>query len=299
MWSFKQNIFKNAGNTDCITGDSIGYSFAMTDAVCTSCTPQTRNNLESKLNLLQQKSTSFSLDGTKLFISVHDNGSGSGAPDTIRTYSLSTPWDLLTSSVSTVATSIDLNQDGESDVFGHYFSPDGTLLFTCGTSLGRVVKYSLSTPWDVGTTSYVGYKTLTSSPSYIDFSPDGIYMFIVTTTLKRYTLSIPWDISTAVETQSIAFTSHDISLQNNGYYLFSIYGGVLTKKTLSTAYDLTSVSSTDTLDLSALMSGIDNFESISFKDGHKFFIGNYTGNSPANIYAFELSCSFDISGPII
>jgi hypothetical protein len=299
MWNFKSDIFRIAGDTACITGDSTGYSFALTDAVCTSCTPQTRNNLESKLNLLQQKGTSFSSDGTKLFISVHNDGAGSGAPDTIRTYSLSTPWNLLTSSVSTVATSIDLNQDGESAVFGHYFSPDGTLLFTCGTSLGRVVKYSLSTPWDVSTTSYVGYLTLTSSPTYIDFSPDGIYMFIVASTLKRYTLSTPWDINTAVETQSIAFTSHDISLQNNGYYLFSIYGGVLTKKTLSTAYDLTTVSSTNTLDLSGSMAIGTNFESISFKDGHKFFIGNYTGNSPANIYAFELSCSFDISGPII
>ena len=54
-----------------------------------------------------------------------------------------------------------------------------------------------------------------------------------------------------------------------------------------------------TLDLSGSMAIGTDFESISFKDGHKIFIGNYTGNSPANIYAFELSCSFDISGPII
>ena len=119
-------------------------------------------------------------------------------------------------------------------------------------------------------------------------------------TIKRYTLSTPWVINTGiVETQSISVLStFGIRFQNNGYYLFSIStntGAIrIVKRTLSIPYDLTSVILTETSgSLSFITLG--NFYSLNFKDGYKGFIGRYF----SEIYAFNLTCEWDINGVVI
>jgi hypothetical protein len=165
----------------------------------------------------------------------------------------------------------------------------------------------LSTPWDVTTSSYstgdlFSGGTLTA-PEYIEFSPDGLFMFVTVSggLLKRYTLTTPWVINAGVvETQSISAPStFGIRFQNNGYYLFSISTntGVLriVKRTLSIPYDLTSVVLTETSGSLNTFITPGNFYSLNFKDGYKGFIGVYF----SEIYAFNLTCEWDINGIVI
>jgi hypothetical protein len=79
---------------------------------------------------------------------------------------------------------------------------------------------------------------------------------------------------------------------------------VVQKQTLSSPYDLSTITSTETVDLTGVIP-LGNFPSINFKDGYKFFVSKYGAyndlnpNSRNNIYALNLTCEFDISGPTI
>jgi hypothetical protein len=70
------------------------------------------------------------------------------------------------------------------------------------------------------------------------------------------------------------------------------------KQVLSTPYDLTSIVSTQTKNVSSFIIG-GNFWSIDFKDGFKGFIGGYYASTLEGITAFELTCEYDISGVLI
>jgi hypothetical protein len=175
-------------------------------------------------------------------------------------------------------------------------------------SYNSIIKYTLSTPWDVSTSSYSTGDLFSGgtliSPSYLDFSPDGLFMFVTVSggLLKRYTLTTAWDISSGVtESQSIsAPATFGIRFQNNGYYLFSIStntGAIrIVKRTLSIPYDLTSIILTETSgSLSPFIIPSGNFYSLNFKDGYKGFIGVYF----SEIYSFNLTCEWDINGIVI
>lgn len=295
----------------------------------TPCVPQTIYSGESFVGLFNQFDTSFNSDGTLLYISRHNNGQGGGAADRIAGYTLNTAWDVSTISSSTpsVTGNLPINQLGpisqsaSTVATGHYFSPDGTKLYVCcyapytsPLSEFFITKYDLSAAWNIqtqtftpGNTYHIGFYDVLGASSYIDFSPDGLFMFIqFGTSLKRYTLTTPWDISLGVsETQSIiTINSWGISFQNNGYYLFSLVLSSVQKQTLSSPYDLSAITLTETVDLTGVIP-LGSFPSINFKDGYKFFVskyGNYNDVNPDfrnNIYALNLTCEFDISGPTI
>jgi hypothetical protein len=294
------------GNVDIIGENN---SIINDDNFCGPCIPEFTYNNEFYGNLLIRNGHSFKSDGTLLFITVHNNGMGGGGPDTVRAYSLSTPWDVSTINPSTpIAQSISMNQSGTTAVYGHHFSPNGQYLFVCGLNSNLIIKYELTTFWDVSTTTFTNgntYNTV-SSPNYIDFSPDGLFMFVVQgSNIKRYTLTIAWDITSGVsETQSLPNGSgFDLSFQNDGYYLFSLNSVspnlLLIKRTLSVPYDLTSIISTETITLNSSIIPSGNFLGLSFKDGYKGFISAYAGTFPNKIYAFELGCEYDIKGPLV
>jgi hypothetical protein len=293
------------------------------------CVPQMSYSGENFINLYNQFCTSFKSDGTILYISRHNNGTGGGAPDQIAGYFLTTPWDVSTigSSIPDVTSNLSINQLGpisqsaSTVASGHYFSPDGSKLFVCcfapytgGTSEVFITKFNLSTQWDIttqsftsGDTYHIGFYVTTGASAYIDFNPDGSFMFLqFGTLLRRYSLTTPWDISSGVtETQSITTpNTFDISFQNNGYYLFSLVSSSVKKETLSSPYDLNAITLTETVSLTNVIP-LGNFPSINFKDGYKFFIAKYGAyndlnpDSRNNIYAFNLTCEYDISVPFL
>jgi len=270
----------------------------------TICLPQTIYSGEQFSNLPVTNGTSFKSDGTILYVTLHNQSPNDG----VCAYSLSTPWDVSTITLPRIGCSI-ASPVSPSGNYGTYFSPDGTKLFLANATAGSVLRYTLSTPWNVSTSSYStgDLYTTSSSPGWVEFSTDGYYMFVSlsNSTIKRYTLLTPWVINTGVsESQSISSpATYAIRFQNNGYYLFSLQtltGQLkITKRTLSIPYDLTSIVSTENSGNFYSFIPNTNFYSLNFKDGYKGFIGIYTPTAPSSIYAFNLTCEYDISGAII
>jgi hypothetical protein len=263
----------------------------------TICSPQMIYSGEKFTNLRIQQGTSFKPDGTILYITLHNQLPTDG----VCAYQLSSPWNVSTIITPAIACSAQTPFVSSANR-GSYFSPDGTKLFLANETAGCVLKYTLSTAWDISTASYSQSGTTSPAPVYVEFSPDGNYMFVSSSnTIKRYTLTTDWDISTGmVESQSKAVLStFGIRFQNNGYYLFSISTNTgalrIVKRTLSIPYDLDSVILTETSGSLSTFIPAGNFYSLNFKDGYKGFIGVYF----SSIYAFNLTCEWDINGLVI
>lgn len=274
------------------------------------CIPELIYSGEIFTNLPLSNGSSFKLDGTVLYITIHNTAGGS-PNDSVCAYSLLTPWDVSTITLPRIGCSI-ASPVSPTTNYGQYFSPDGYNLFLANGLSNCILKYTLSTPWDVTTSSYspgnlFSGGTLTS-PGYLEFSPDGLFMFVTVSggLLKKYSLTTPWVINTGVvESQSISFNSNDFTFQNNGTYLFSLifsFGLTIRRQTLTTPYDLNTIVSglTQTENVSGFIPG-GSFFSITFKDGYKGFISGYYSGAPAHteIYAFNLTCEYDISGIVI
>jgi DNA-binding beta-propeller fold protein YncE len=135
----------------------------------------------------------FKPDGTKMFII-------GGGGDSVRQYTLSTPWNVFTAVVDPTAFSIGSQENAPQALF---FKSDGTKMYVLGTTNDRVYQYSLSTAWDVTTTSYDSVSFLVTeeaTPNALFFKPDGTKMYVLGGTNDRvyqYSLSTAWNVSTA------------------------------------------------------------------------------------------------------
>lgn len=289
-----------------------------------TCIPQTIYSGETYNKLRVRSYSSFNPDGTKLYLTQHNNGLSGGAPyDPIIVYNLATPWDVSTITTTGYTSGskdasggtgtprfqfadpavVSINtaySSGETQTLGHYFSPDGLKLFTTGYATGLIQKYTLSVAWDISTltlsSSTTGYvSTLGVNIRSIKFSSDGLTMILLGSTTARYTLSSAWNIIGGTLVSTMAGNNYDIDFQNNGLYLFTFDGsGNLIRKTLSSAYDLTSVTGTQSLNVTTLING-NSSPVIHFKDDFKGYISTYTPFIGNSVTAFELGCSFDIS----
>jgi hypothetical protein len=137
----------------------------------------------------------FKPDGTAFYI-VNDS-----TVDTVQQFNLSTAWDISTASY---LNSFTFTQDTVPT--GLEFSPDGTKMHLIGDTNNTVYQFALSTPWDLTTTATTPTYTFSvatqeTSPSGLEFSPDGTKMYIVGSVadaILQYNLSTPWNITTAV-----------------------------------------------------------------------------------------------------
>lgn len=97
---------------------------------------------------------------------------------------------------------------------GLCFSPDGLKAFVNRPSYKYVVQFSLSTPWDFNTASYVRqFYTGVDNTSGLQFLPDGSAMFLMCSLYqKRWELSTPWNVGTAIyHSDSASFENIDSS----------------------------------------------------------------------------------------
>ena len=141
----------------------------------------------------------FNPDGTKMY--VVDQGA-----DTVFQYSLSTAFDISTTSYDSVSFSVSLQSDYNEDLF---FSTDGTKMYIVNMfSPSEIFQYDLSTGFDLSTASYnsVSYSLTgePSQPSAVTLNPDGTKMYVIyqgsgatTGVIRSYSLSTAFDISTA------------------------------------------------------------------------------------------------------
>ena len=194
------------------------------------------------------QSFSFKPDGTKMYVV------GSTA-DTVFQYSLSTAWDISTASYDSVSFSV----SSQSSVpYGLFFRPDGTNFYICDAVANQVFQYTLSTAWDLTSSSYTrtfdAATAGTETYQELTFKPDGTKMYIMdgyNKEVEEYTLSTAWDISTASFVQVFLVTSQDanptgITFKPDGTKMYIAGENTDTIYQYSTG----STTTTNTLDLS-------------------------------------------------
>jgi len=112
----------------------------------------------------------FKPDGTEMYLMDYTN-------DDVTQFTLSTPW-LVTSATFVSQTDIS-NQ--ETRPYGVAFSTDGTKMFITGIDFDSVHQYTLSTAWDITTTTYtssIGVSLDMESPRGVAFNDDGSKMYV-------------------------------------------------------------------------------------------------------------------------
>ena len=119
---------------------------------------------------------SFNNDGTKMFV-IGYNG------DYVREYDLTTGFDINTASYAGNAERIYVRSQ-ENTPHGLTFNNDGTKMYVIGSNHDEVNEYSLSTAFDVSTTSFVQLKSISAQeqlPTGMTFNNNGTKMFVVGT----------------------------------------------------------------------------------------------------------------------
>jgi len=148
----------------------------------------------------------FSSDGAKMFVVGFDG-------DDVNEYTLTTPFDVSTASfVDSFSFAAQ-----ETNSTGVAFSSDGTKMFVVGFIGKDINEYTLSTPFDVSTASFVDSFSVAAqetAPRGAAFSSDGAKMFVVGATgdaVHEYTLTTPFDVSTASFVDSFSVAAQDIA----------------------------------------------------------------------------------------
>ena len=148
----------------------------------------------------------FKPDGLKMYV-IGKNG------DDVNEYNLSTAWYISTASFLqnfSVAA-----QDGQ--VYDVFFKPDGAVMYVLGRTGSNIYEYSLSTAWDVSTSSYLRSFSVASQdgdPAGLFFKPDGTKMYVTGMAgddINEYNLSTAWNVSSAsfIRNFSVAAQSLD------------------------------------------------------------------------------------------
>lgn len=190
----------------------------------------------------------FNGDGTKMYVLGSANAS-------VYQYSLSTGFDLSTASYDSVSFSVS-SQD--TAPYGIAFNNNGTKMYVVGAGTSSVYQYSLSTAFDLSTTSYdsvsFSFSTQNTSTTDVTFNADGTKLFLSGASsgdsIYQYGLSTPYDIST----MSYDNTSFYVGTQS-GDPSSIVFNNLGTKMYVldssnDTVFQYSTVAYTQTLDLS-------------------------------------------------
>ena len=187
----------------------------------------------------------FNNDGTKMYLL----GSGD---QKLYQYNLSTAFSVNTASYNSVSFTI------SEDTYpkGLCFSPDGTRMFILGWINKRVYSYTLSTAFDISTASYdsLSYyvNTQDADPSGIVFNNDGTRLYMTGQSndkVFQYTLNTAFNLNSVASNISFSVGTQDsnpsgLTFNSNGtkMYVIGYTNDAVHQYTLSTAFDLSTVS---------------------------------------------------------
>src|SRR6056300_692507 len=192
----------------------------------------------------------FNNDGTKMYIMDRNS-------TTIYQYSLSTAYDISTTSYDSVSFDTSSQESSPASVT---FNNDGSKMYVCGFGGNKVYQYSLSTAYDISTTSYDNVS-FTLSHSYgmdIKFNNNGTKMYVMgfnLDELHQYSLSTAYDISTASYDTGVEFspftngdnldtnpTSVSFNPDGSKMYLAAAQSRRILEFSLSTEFDISTLS---------------------------------------------------------
>ena len=193
----------------------------------------------------------FKSDGTKVYI-CDDNST------LVYQYSLSTPFDVSSSSISYDQVTFSLSSSASSTPGSLQFKTDGTKMYILDQGSDNIYEYNLSTAWDLSTASYNSVNINTSSvegfPAGIAFKSDGTKMYVTGSqndSVFQYDLSTAWDLSTASYSSGNSFSVSsqdnepaDVTFNSTGTKMFVLGSQYqfIYQYSLSTAWDVTSAS---------------------------------------------------------
>ncbi len=201
------------------------------------------------------------------------------------------------------------------------FSSDGKTMFIIGVNSDSIRQYSLSTAFDLSSSptlmKSLDISSIQDAAQDIEFNSDGTVLFIIgrevgNRGIDQWDLNTPYDIDgITVGDRKRTTLSGDLrgfKFSNDGKKLFTITQtsstvGTVTEYTLTTAYDLDTLSETNTLSTTFSVGG--RRQGINFSsDGYKLFITNSAthATSPVAeknvIREFSLNSPFNISNAI-
>jgi len=194
-------------------------------------------------------------DGTKVFIV--DNQS-----EEINEFSVTTPWDVSTlTHIRAMSTTSE-----ESNPMGLCFDPTGTKMYIVGSGGDEVNYYGLTQAWTTNTAVAVSIKDLSGNsgtPNGIQFSPDGMKMFIADGSLNEiqlWTLTKPWDVTTASYDSKFDASMNNtegFNFSHDGRRLYVVDGSAeddIHQYYMSTPWDISTASLEGSLDLTGIAS---------------------------------------------
>jgi len=251
----------------------------------------------------------FKPDGTIMYITNRDPSNGNKAQ--VTQYSLSTPFDISTAT-KTSQTNL-LHKGNLGVLFPHAieFKPDGTKMFLASNNAQTsIYQYNLTTPWDTSTVVWekrfqIGNDT-ESSLRTLSFKPDGTRMFTGGPNqgkIRAYILANPWDLTSGVSLEAVSAdlkTSSDTDFRNTQFdatgsimYIMGNTNNNIHKYTLSTPWDVTTLSSTSTeYDTGSRFSNMRGF--IFAASFTKLFVTD--DNSSTNtIFEYSAACAVTIT----
>ncbi|MDB4416863.1 beta-propeller fold lactonase family protein [bacterium] len=192
-------------------------------------------------------------DGTKMFV-VDIGGSK------VNEYALSTAFDTTTATYSQ-SFSVAAQDTGPQSLA---FNTDGTKMFVVGYAGQDVNEYTLSTAFDISTSSFVDSFSVSgqeTNPRGIAFNNNGTKMFIVGTIgddVNEYTLSAGFDVSTASFVDSFSVSAQDtnpyaVDFNADGTKMFVVgtQNDSVYEYTLSSAFDVSTSTYSQAFDLSS------------------------------------------------
>ena len=205
------------------------------------------------------RSFEFGNNGTKLYTCGYGT-------DVINQYTLSTAYKIDT---ATLDGGYDMTGDGADTPEGIRWKPDGTKFFiTDRGSPARVVEYSVSNAWDVTTGTITegtnfSVSSYETSPYDVAFNSDGTRMYVIGQSgddIIEYSLSVGYDLSSTVTYVGTsgnlggptAPAGFDFSPDGTKLAVIGSSTDRLYHYTLSTAWDLSTLSLQSSVDMSQI-----------------------------------------------
>jgi len=187
-------------------------------------------------------------------------------------YGLTVPFDLTTATYSAKSLYVGLEDTYPA---GLDISPDGLHIYIAGNGTATLYEYALTGANDVSTGSYsgrsrpVGVPTGETAPTGLAFSPDGLHVYMVGSTLasiQQQTLTTAFDISTATysgKTLGVAaqqINPNGVAISTDGLTAHVAFANGIWQYGLTAAFDISTGSyankSLDTTARDGVASGV-------------------------------------------
>ena len=228
--------------------------------------------------------------------------------DRIRQYTVSVAFDLTSTITLERSRDISSVENRAQDI---KFNSDGTVIFILGTGNDGIDRWSLSTPYDIGSiiAANTTFTSIGGDPRGFDFNNDGTKMFVLQLDeIQEYLLSTPFDPNTKGTEKTLSIptisnaTPQGFAFNNDGKKMY------VTRSKNSNSYDnslntITEYDLTNPFDISSASSngayissytGHEQISGVTFNNtGSKLFYINFYLNAD-EVRQFSLSCSYGV-----